>query len=630
MANQALPTAIKFAEGKSDVLKILAIPYGGPFNGSDLDGERFSKDTDLCLDWFPDTRPLLYDHGHDKDVKTSVVGYFKSSSIEETDEGVWIEAQLNKSSRYFSAIGRLIGENKLYASSGAMGHLVETDKNGNIKRWPWCEQSITVSPSNLLATATWSDVSKHYKSAKLEFTLDIDEFPEELKSEAFMIGCFCPNCRTELKAELSSDERDNLKDSDFAYIDSDGGRHLPINDEAHVKNAISRFGSTKFESDDKKKAAAKKILAAARKYKIEVSDDSTVAEAAKTFFSALWAFEDDEPELKVLMESVDTAGGFLVPEDNKAKKPVEKKPLQQSGEADEDDDDDDDGKSADADALAELVAKAKAAEIIGDGAWDKTDEKGRPLPTSKWVPTVAEPVETPDPARIKISYIVTGEGGEKELKDGEVVVQGSWCDPPEGSLEDWIADLRASLNNAMGPWSRYGYFDILYTFGCNGPGVAFACRYDYDSEETTYWQISFDLGPGGVDPVITNMRAYESVLMPASDVPADALGKDDDDSSTLPIAMVIQKAMMQRAVVQQRTKDLQERRVKEGRVLSSATRDRLQKLLEGWKAAGDDLQALLDSTEPQAKAVVSVDLRELETFQLIAEAQELLKEGNIA
>ena len=68
-------------------------------------------------------------------------------------------------------------------------------------------------------------------------------------------------------------KRDRLRDSSFAYIDKDGERHLPINDESHVRNAISRFDQTDFESTTAKHAAARKILAAAKRHDIEVSDD---------------------------------------------------------------------------------------------------------------------------------------------------------------------------------------------------------------------------------------------------------------------------------------------------------------------------------------------------------------------
>lgn len=70
------------------------------------------------------------------------------------------------------------------------------------------------------------------------------------------------------RATLSADEEKKLSDSDFAYIDSNGGRHLPIHDASHVRNALARFDQTHFESDDAKKAAKAKIDAAAKKFGI--------------------------------------------------------------------------------------------------------------------------------------------------------------------------------------------------------------------------------------------------------------------------------------------------------------------------------------------------------------------------
>ena len=83
-------------------------------------------------------------------------------------------------------------------------------------------------------------------------------------------------------AELSTAARDRLRDSSFAYIDKGGERHLPINDAAHVRNAIARFDQTDFESQKAKYAAAKRILAAARRHDIEVSEDADVARAARS------------------------------------------------------------------------------------------------------------------------------------------------------------------------------------------------------------------------------------------------------------------------------------------------------------------------------------------------------------
>jgi hypothetical protein len=81
--------------------------------------------------------------------------------------------------------------------------------------------------------------------------------------------------------ELDTRARDKLDRDQFAYVDKDGGEHLPINDEEHVRNAMARWNQTDFESKAAKDAAAKKIIRAAKRHDIEVDEDSEVARAAR-------------------------------------------------------------------------------------------------------------------------------------------------------------------------------------------------------------------------------------------------------------------------------------------------------------------------------------------------------------
>ncbi len=69
-------------------------------------------------------------------------------------------------------------------------------------------------------------------------------------------------------AVLKDRDRAKLPDSAFAYIDSRGRRLLPINDEAHVRNALARFNQVRFEDDGARERARKKLLNAAKKYGI--------------------------------------------------------------------------------------------------------------------------------------------------------------------------------------------------------------------------------------------------------------------------------------------------------------------------------------------------------------------------
>ena len=77
-------------------------------------------------------------------------------------------------------------------------------------------------------------------------------------------------------AELNTKDREKLRSTQFAYVDSKGEEHLPIHDESHVRNAIARFNQTEFESKAAKERARRKILRAAEMHGIEVDADSNI------------------------------------------------------------------------------------------------------------------------------------------------------------------------------------------------------------------------------------------------------------------------------------------------------------------------------------------------------------------
>jgi hypothetical protein len=87
-------------------------------------------------------------------------------------------------------------------------------------------------------------------------------------------------------ATLDTQDRDKLRSSQFAYVDKKGEEHLPINDASHVRNAIARFNQTEFESKAAKERARKKILSAAKRYDVEVADDSNIAKPTRSLRAA--------------------------------------------------------------------------------------------------------------------------------------------------------------------------------------------------------------------------------------------------------------------------------------------------------------------------------------------------------
>ncbi len=110
----------------------------------DMQGEYFTPETDVGLDWY-ERRPLLYHHGLDGALKAAVIGVIDSLTPDEI--GLWAEAQLDLRKRYVRAVRRLVDQGALSWSSGSLPHLVEVGEGGRIKRWPIVEGSLTPSPA---------------------------------------------------------------------------------------------------------------------------------------------------------------------------------------------------------------------------------------------------------------------------------------------------------------------------------------------------------------------------------------------------------------------------------------------------------------------------------------------------
>jgi hypothetical protein len=167
-----MSATVKFAPGSDTLLHILAIPFSSPFKGGkDWDEEFFSPRTNLCLDLFPDQRPLLYDHGLNAKTGLSVIGRTDSKTLEEREDGYWVQAQINRNSAYRREVQRMIEAEALHASSGALSGYTQKARNGEILRWPWVELSLTPTPANPFAIVKQADVTKHYKAVDLDFEL---------------------------------------------------------------------------------------------------------------------------------------------------------------------------------------------------------------------------------------------------------------------------------------------------------------------------------------------------------------------------------------------------------------------------------------------------------------------------
>src|ERR1700732_3536563 len=70
---------------------------------------------------------------------------------------------------------------------------------------------------------------------------------------------------------MSTAEKDDLADKQFAFPNE---RKEPLTDARHVRNAIARFAQVEGVSDAERDEPWKQILAAAKRYGVEVSESS--------------------------------------------------------------------------------------------------------------------------------------------------------------------------------------------------------------------------------------------------------------------------------------------------------------------------------------------------------------------
>ncbi|MGH2357611.1 MAG: DUF6582 domain-containing protein [Candidatus Limnocylindria bacterium] len=87
-------------------------------------------------------------------------------------------------------------------------------------------------------------------------------------------------------AELDTKKRERLRSSQFADVDSKGGEHLPINDASHVRNAMARWNQTEFESKTAKGRARTKIVSAAKRFDVQIDEDSNIAKPSRSLRAA--------------------------------------------------------------------------------------------------------------------------------------------------------------------------------------------------------------------------------------------------------------------------------------------------------------------------------------------------------
>ena len=133
-----------FVKAAGDMeLEVLLVPFGGPDNGRDTDGQFFSDKTNIQQEIYK-TVPAYYYHGYDPDGKPQgdpeVIGMMH---YDHTDaKGHWYRAVLDKTNQYAKRIWEAAKKGLARASSGTIGHIARAARDGFIKLWPVVEGSL--------------------------------------------------------------------------------------------------------------------------------------------------------------------------------------------------------------------------------------------------------------------------------------------------------------------------------------------------------------------------------------------------------------------------------------------------------------------------------------------------------
>jgi hypothetical protein len=247
--------AVKFVDGSDTLVRGLGMPFGGPWQGRDLDGEFFSAKTDFMFGMIAGERPVLFDHGLDPTLDNEIIGRVVEWKM--SDAGVWTIVQLDRRARYIDKLKELVERGILSFSSGAYPPLARVNKGtGEIERWPWVELTLTPTPANPYAVASKSTLRWVADQMGAEAT----EATDDPRPPRIIASIHRPRVAT-MKATWSSAFITALPDSAFACVNS-SGRHYPHHnaegslDLPHLRAALSRIGDASNEQFGKGHLAA--------------------------------------------------------------------------------------------------------------------------------------------------------------------------------------------------------------------------------------------------------------------------------------------------------------------------------------------------------------------------------------
>jgi cation transport regulator ChaB len=172
-------TEVKAQMVGNDHFRVLAIPFGGPLGGRDLDGEFFTKRTDIKPDWFAE-RPVLWHHGQDSLMGDETIG--KADGLTLDEDGWWVDVWVKHGDRRADLFRRVAEKAPIYGSSGTVSYLKKASHSGEILVWPYIEQTLTTSPQNNFSVVKPAKaVLDDFESADIRLDAAVKAFLEDIE-----------------------------------------------------------------------------------------------------------------------------------------------------------------------------------------------------------------------------------------------------------------------------------------------------------------------------------------------------------------------------------------------------------------------------------------------------------------
>ena len=192
-------------------LDVLGMPFGGPLDGKDTDGQYFNQNTQAYLDVYK-TIPAFYYHGYSPEGKPMgepvQIGMAKYTRTDK--DGHWYRVILDRTKDLAKRIWDAAKNGVARASSGSIAHLVRVAKDGFIQSWPVCELSLIDAegkrqPANNYAVAM-PVMKSHFENAGMQMPVIPADDPEAAGAAAANTGNQSPKHK-----EFTMDEKDLIR-----------------------------------------------------------------------------------------------------------------------------------------------------------------------------------------------------------------------------------------------------------------------------------------------------------------------------------------------------------------------------------------------------------------------------------